>query len=60
MPAELLERLFVVRQPILEELMKRVKALGHTLVLIIHSLSDPEAQENTPHFIGLSPIQEPC
>ena len=30
MPAELLERLFVVRQPILEELMKRVKALGHT------------------------------
>ena len=30
MPAELLERLFVVRQPILEQLMKRVKALGHT------------------------------
>ena len=30
MPAKLLERLFVVRQPILEQLMERVKALGHT------------------------------
>ena len=30
MSAELLERLFVVRQPILEALMKRVKALGRT------------------------------
>ena len=30
MPAMLLERLFVVRQPILEQLMERVKALGHT------------------------------
>ena len=30
MPEEMLERLFVVRQPILEQLMNRVKALGHT------------------------------
>lgn len=30
MPAELLERLFVVRQPVLEALMKRIKTLGHT------------------------------
>ena len=30
MPEEMLERLFVVRQPILKALMKRVKALGHT------------------------------
>lgn len=30
MPAKLLERLFVVRQPVLEALMKRVKTLGHT------------------------------
>ena len=30
MPEELLERLFVVRQQVLEALMKRVKALGHT------------------------------
>ena len=30
MSAELLERLFVVRQPILKALMKRVKALGYT------------------------------
>ena len=30
MPAKLLERLFVVRQPVLEALMKRIKTLGHT------------------------------
>ena len=30
MPEEMLERLFVVRQPVLEALMKRVKTLGHT------------------------------
>ena len=30
MPEEMLERLFVVRQPILEQLMNRVKALGRT------------------------------
>ena len=30
MPEEMLERLFVVRQPTLKALMKRVKALGHT------------------------------
>ena len=30
MPEEMLERLFVVRQPLLEALMKRVKALGQT------------------------------
>ena len=30
MPEEMLERLFVVRQPLLEALMKRVKALGRT------------------------------
>ncbi len=30
MPEEMLERLLVVRQPILKALMKRVKALGHT------------------------------
>ena len=30
MPEEMLERLFVVRKPILEQLMNRVKALGHT------------------------------
>ena len=30
MPEEMLERLFVVRQPVLEALMKRIKTLGHT------------------------------
>ena len=30
MPEEMLERLFVVRQPLLEALMKRIKTLGHT------------------------------
>lgn len=30
MPEEMLESLFVVRQPVLEALMKRVKTLGHT------------------------------
>ena len=30
MPEEMLERLFVVRQPLLEALMKRIKILGHT------------------------------
>ena len=30
MPEEMLERLFMVRQPVLEALMKRIKTLGHT------------------------------